>query len=438
MSATAKPITMTRLFVFFLPLGLSASLVTISHVIINSTLARSASPELIISTYAIALSLLGLTERLAVLLRQTCSALVRDKVSFRAMSGVSLYVLLSILSVGFLISYTPLGHWIFLFGFGVEEQLLTPILDVYRILMFVSLFSGIRCLYHGVIISNMKTMWLTIGMAVRLLVMSLMATYFIITDSITSGQAGAIIFLVGMIVECLISFFEGRRLVKKALPEKLETHTIEKKQQVFHFFRPILYSSIIAVIIGPAINAMLGKSTDLKLAIASYAIAASLAALFLSFFSYMHQIILNFYRQEPDLVKRFSLMLGFIPGILLCILGFTSLGEWFLQHVMGTSGRLLEESLKALRVFTLFAFIHPWLDMANGLLMLRAQTSIMVWSQLGNVIFTLITLITLVVVMPSWNGMIGAFGLSVGMAAELLVVIVFLRIIAKRSNILVK
>lgn len=83
-------ITYRQLLSFFIPLGISSALVTISHVIINSTLARSAHPEFIIASYALPMSILGITERPAVLLRQTCSALVRDRVSFRAMSLVSL------------------------------------------------------------------------------------------------------------------------------------------------------------------------------------------------------------------------------------------------------------------------------------------------------------------------------------------------------------
>ncbi|SCW59301.1 hypothetical protein SAMN04487970_101857 [Paenibacillus tianmuensis] len=39
-------ITFRQLLAFFVPLGMSASLVTISHVIINSTLARAAPPKL--------------------------------------------------------------------------------------------------------------------------------------------------------------------------------------------------------------------------------------------------------------------------------------------------------------------------------------------------------------------------------------------------------
>ncbi|UUZ80002.1 hypothetical protein LJK88_34115 [Paenibacillus sp. P26] len=133
-------ITYRRLLAFFIPLGISASLVTISHVIINSTLARSAHPEIIIASYAAPMSILGITERPAVLLRQTCSALVRDRISFRAMSLVSAYVLGAIFIMGGIISYTPLGAWVFTHLFGAEPELVGPMVQVYRVLMFVSIF----------------------------------------------------------------------------------------------------------------------------------------------------------------------------------------------------------------------------------------------------------------------------------------------------------
>ncbi len=190
-------VSFKQLSAFFLPLGVSATLVTVSHVIINSTLARASSPETVIASYAIALSLLGITERPAILIRQTCSALVRDRLSFRAMASIAFYVFACLLIFGALVSYTPLGKWIFLGIFGVNPSLLDPIVHVYRIMMFVSLFSGIRCLYQGIIIFNMRTKWLTIGMVIRLLVMACISYYYIAVGGIDSGNAGAVIFFGG-------------------------------------------------------------------------------------------------------------------------------------------------------------------------------------------------------------------------------------------------
>ncbi|GAA4862720.1 hypothetical protein GCM10023310_47650 [Paenibacillus vulneris] len=433
MNTQEQKVTFRQLLAFFIPLGVSASLVTISHVIINSTLARSAQPEVIIASYALPLSILGLTERPAVLMRQTCSALVRDRISFRAMSVISWYILACIMLLGALICYTPIGKWVFLHFFGAEPSMIQPMVEVYQILMFVSIFSGLRCLYHGIIIFNMRTKWLTIGMVIRLVAMYLLSLYFIHTDQVNSGRVGAILFLTGMMVEAAVSIWEGRSLLKK-IPEKKPDHPIEKPKQIFHFYRPLLYSSVIAVIVGPAVNAFLGKTTDFQLAIASFAIAGSLTNLVQSFFSYIHQIVLNFYRKDAKAVMRFTFVLAFIPSILIALLSYTPVGPWFMENVMGVNERLMHASLDTLRVFMITTLVFPWLDFGNGMIMLRGETKVMIWSQAANVSVTLISLVLTIVLTPGWNGMVGALAQSLGLAAEASVVWLVLRQVLKSSD----
>jgi hypothetical protein len=423
---------MGRLFAFFIPLGLSASLVTISHVIINSTLARAAEPETVIASYAIGLSMLGIIERPAVLLRQTCSALVRDRISFKAMSAVAACLLIGMFLTGLVISYSPAGRLLFRHLFGVGDAMVEAIIHVYRVLMFVSIFSGIRCLFHGIIISNMRTKWLTIGMAIRLAAMYALSLVFIKTGNVTSGQVGAIIFLVGMVIEAGLSYWEGARLVR-TLPLKKEGHDIERSGQIFKFYRPLLLSSFIAVVIGPAINAMLGKTQDFELAIASFAIASSLTQLVQSFFSYMHQIALNFYRKDSALSVRFVTLCAFVPTILIGIVGYTPLGPLFMEHVMGVNERLMEASLHTLRVFMFMTLVFPWLDFCNGVIMLRGHTKVMMLSQSANVAVTLLSLFVCIAAAPAWNGAIGALAQSLGLAGEFAVVLIALRALRSPS-----
>lgn len=120
MSQDNGPVSLRRLFLFFIPMGISVLLINLSHVIINGTLARSSNPEIILAGYALAMSLLVVTEKPAVLFRQTCSALVRDRTSFRAVRSVSFYVFGAALVFGGLVAYTPLGHWIFGWAYGAD------------------------------------------------------------------------------------------------------------------------------------------------------------------------------------------------------------------------------------------------------------------------------------------------------------------------------
>jgi progressive ankylosis protein len=424
-------LSMKSLFIFFIPLGLSASLMTLSHIIINSTLVRADNSEFILASYAIAMSLFGITERLGNLLRQTCSSLVRDKSSYKLMSHFSFYLIAGLMLVAISVAYTPAGNFIFAKIFGAKADMVDDIKGIYQVLIFVTIFSASRCLAQGIIIYNRQTKWLTIGMVIRLAAMYLLSLYFIQTDNIT-GVSGAIIFLIGMMIEFLISFIEARSLVRK-MPEKHELQ-IESKKSILKFYSPLMLSSVIVVAIGPAINVYLGKTANIELAIASYAIAMSVTQLILSFFLFFHQIVINFYGEHNSIVKKFLFLIGFTPFILVGILSYTPLGGLFLEHVIGVNGRLLDASVQVLKVTMLMALVFPFVDYFNGLLMFYKRTKITIYSQSANFVVTLIALIIGVKYVAQWNGAIGAIGLSLGLLAELIVVGFFVQAIERKEG----
>lgn len=421
-------LSIKTLLFFFIPLGLSASLVTLSHIIINSTLARSNEAELIIASYAIAMSLFAVTERLAVILRQTCSTLIRDKRSFKIMTHFTFYIISSLLVVSVVIAYTPIGNFIFSTIFGAKANMVEQIVGIYQVLIYVTIFSGLRCLTQGIIIYNRQTKWLTIGMAIRLTAMYILSLYFIQSGNI-NGKTGAYIFLVGMMIECLISVIEARFLVRKMPDAASSKDNIDSKSQIFRFYSPLMFSSLITVLIGPLINVFLGKTEDITLAIASYTIALSITHLFLSFFSYTHQIVINFYKDHEAKVKGFTFIISFIPFLLVGLFCYTSMGGFVLEHLMGVSGRLLDASLQTLKVFMIMALVFPFVDFFNGLLMLQKQTKVTIVSQSANLLITFIILFIGVKFAGGWNGIIGALAQSIGLVAELIVVaIIFNRL----------
>lgn len=418
MTTTNELVTLRRLYLFFIPMGISVLLINLSHVIINGTLARSDNPEIILAGYAIAMSLLAVSERPGVLLRQTCSALVRDRISFRAVRRVALYVFGASLTFGGLVAYTPLGHWIFGIAYGADAIVEREAIHVYSALMFLSVFSGIRCLYQGVIIYRMRTRWLTIGMIFRLLGMFLLSQFFLHVG-VTSALQGSIIFVFGMIIEASISWIESTRLLKK-MPEKAENCEITKPKQVLTFYSPLLYSSLIVVWILPIMNVLLGTTERGTLAVASFAVAGSLMNIVLGFFTYFHQIALLFVKSHPFLVRKFTLTLGFIPPFLMLLLAFTPIGAWMFSHVLGVKGDLLDACIHALRGFFPFVLIFPWLDTLNGIIMAHGETKLMFRSQICNAVVTGLIIVLLTLVLPHWSGVLGSLAQSGGLIAELI------------------
>jgi hypothetical protein len=96
-------------------------------------------------------------------------------------------------------------------------------------------------------------------------------------------------------------------------------------------------------------------------------------------------------------------------------------------HVIGANERLMDESLRTLRLFMLMTLAFTWLDFGNGLLMLRRQTRVMLVSQTANMTMTVLMLIALIALTPGWNGMVGALAQSLGTVAELTVVAIAVR-----------
>jgi hypothetical protein len=426
---------MRHLVFFFIPLGIAACLTTLTHLIIHSTLSKADHPEPVIASYAIGMSLLALLERPALMIRHMSAAVVRDNVSFRAVSGVMwLYVLAATL-FGTIISYTPVGTLFFTYIFRANPEIIPEIILAFRFLMWVSVFSCIRCLYHGIIISQFQTKWLTIGMIIRIIGMFALAQWFVESGSIHGGYVGAVIFATGMAIEMLVCYLEGRRLVAR-FPEQLPATTITTRSSAFQFFRPLLFSSFIVVTVPPVLNGVLGQTTNVELSIASFAVASTLFQLVMSFFTYIHQMVINYYPTSPALVRKFQWIVAWIPGLLMIGISWTQFGPWLLGEVLGFGGRLLPAILEVLRAFTALAFLLPWIDYGNGFLIVWKQTKGFLFTQSSNAIAAIVTLISLMILVPNWNGTIGALALTLGSTAELGVIIYLLSL--ERNKLVMK
>ncbi len=214
------------------------------------------------------------------------------------------------------------------------------------------------------------------------------------------------------------------------MPEKEEDCDITMPKQVTAFYNPLLYSSLIVVWLLPILNALLGTTERGTLAVASFAVAGSLMNLILGFFTYFHQIALLFVKSHPALVRQFTLMLGFIPPLLMLIMAFTPIGSWMFSHILGVKDELLDACIHALRGFFPFVLVFPWLDTLNGIVMANGETKLMFGSQLANAIITALSIILLVLLLPSWNGVLGSLAQSGGVIAEL----VFLAWLFRRAH----
>lgn len=412
-------ISYRQLCAFFIPLGVSASLTSVTHVIINGTLSRGDNAAFIIACYAIAMSLFSIIERPMIVFRQTSSALVTDKVSFKLLSTFFIYVLGVIMLISSVIAFSPLGKWIYIDIFGATNDMVEAISITFKVIILVIVFSGIRGLYQGIIITQLATNWLTIGVVARLAAMFLTAYLFVVFDLISSAS-GAIIFLIGMLIECLVSVYKGDSLLRKGLNVVNPSHLV--KADISRFYFPLMYYFLLQTILTPVIYILLAKSKDIEMSIASFALAFSITNLILGFFMYTHQLVLQFYAENKKKILKFVVFASIIPTLLLCLLCYTPLGMAFMQGIMGADEKISLATITVLKFFIIKTLVFPWVDFLNGFLMLRRQTNKMLFAQIGNLIVVVVTMLLLNKLSPYLGGVNGALAASLGELAGLVIV----------------
>ncbi|WP_082234938.1 hypothetical protein [Halobacillus massiliensis] len=409
-----------QLNAFFIPLGFSASLTAITHVIINGTLSRGDNAAFIIACYAVAFAIFGIIERPVIVFRQTCSALVKDTRSFKKLAVFMIWPLAFIMMICLLMIYSPFGEWVYVQLFNADETMVYTISVTFKVILFVIVFSGIRGLYQGIIISHLKTKWLTIMVVIRLSAMLSAAYLFVLFDYVTSAT-GAILFLTGMVIECLISIWKGHQLLD-ADAEGTKTSSLNNRE-ISKFYFPLVFYFVIQTILVPVIYVFLSKTEDIEMGIASFALAFSITQMLLSFFMYTHQLVLQLYEENKQKVFRYITVISVIPTVCLAFLCYTPIGLWFMNSVMGAEEELTLTTLAVLQFFMIKTLVFPWIDFLNGFLMLHRETHRMIAAQLLNLLVVTGALLTLVYFFPSWNGVNGSIAASLGELSCLILVL---------------
>lgn len=413
-------LTYKQLILFFIPLGISSSFTSITHVIINGTLSRGENAAFIIACYAVAMSVFGIFERPVIIFRQTASALVHDKRGFRLLIQFMIRALIIITGINLIISYTPIGSWLYIHVFNANTDMVQAISETYKILSIVMIFSGIRGVYQGLIINDHSTKWLTIGVVSRLIGMLVLSSVFVKIGFITS-MSGAFLFLFGLLIECFISFYKGHSLLKHDIPEEHSFKLLN--QDISRFYFPLVAYFFMQTVLTPIIYILLAKSSDIEMSIASFSLAFSITNMILGFFMYTHQLVLQYYGgKDNQKIIYFIVVLSLIPTVLLSLLCYTPMGMLFMKHVMGADQALSIETIAVLKFFIIKTLLFPWVDFLNGFLMLKRQTNKMLFAQGGNLVIVTISLWIFVRLWPHLDGINGSIAAALGELAGFIIV----------------
>jgi len=200
---SSKVIDNRVILTFFAPLVITSFINSLSRPVIDSGLARTISPEIAISAYAVAWGLgIIVVSPLMSFHQVPLNFIIENNYShIKSVKKFALYTGVTLSGIIAIMSFTPLGYYILLNIIGVNELITSIAVDVLKIMSLLPLVMVIRQYYWGIFMKNHKTKYISLGKIINLI--ALTVTIFLVNLFHISNPA-----IVGIIAKISSEVFE--------------------------------------------------------------------------------------------------------------------------------------------------------------------------------------------------------------------------------------
>lgn len=407
-------------FFFFIPLGASFFLISITHSLFNAALARLPSPEIYLAGFNIAKSLLQVLQNPVAMIRQTMAALVYDSKSYHKVKKFILTLVSIIVLIFAILAFTGGARFIFSHFMGVEGKVLDQAIIILRVFIFFPAAVSLRNFMQGVAIKFRKTILTPIATGARVTFVAMIVLFIDKLMFIPPGILAGLMFLGAIVTEALVMFL-GVRFSIKDIPTSIDRLSIGKPESykkelsyrmIMTFFAPLMITSFINSLAKPIIDSGLARTISPEIAISAYAVAWGVGVTIVSPLMMFHQVPLNFIETEEDKepVKRFALYLGIGSSLILGIIGFTPVGYYILENLIGVTEEICVMSKDVLKIMTLLPMVVVVRQYYWGILMKKHMTKYVSMGKIVNLIALTLTIIIATLLKPSNPAVVGIVG----------------------------
>ncbi len=406
--------------IFYVPMAVTSILMMTTHSLFNAALSRLPSPEIYLSAFAVAKSLMHIFEAPIMMVRQTVSTLVYNAKSYYKLKRFFMILTLLTITVMGIISLTTLSNWIYLNIFSVKGRILNEAVTILAIFTLFPAAAALRNFMQGIAVKLDRTPLFTIATLTRLIYVFILV---LIVDKITflSGAVFAgLMFFTAVGLEGIVIYI-GVKISEKDIPGKL--NKIWKKENkktvknishsyIFRFFWPLIITSIIHMTATPLVNMGLARTVKPEIAISAFAVAWSLGLFFLSPAFMYHQQVINYYddnRENIRSIKKFGLLMGIVMTVTLGTVAFSGIGYYILRNWIEATEEISILALDVLRLMIIMIPIIILREYFWGVLMKKDKTRFVSKAKVVNLVSIIITIITFLAINPSNPAIIGVF-----------------------------
>lgn len=435
--ATDGSVSYRRLITFFLPLAATPFLISMTHNIINATLARLPSPELTLAVFTVVKSFSNAIKAPVLVSGQVSTALADSRQSYRVSTGFVWSVAGGFFLILVALGYTPLGGLFLRAVMGLEDP---EAIDVgyraMRITAFLPLTEVTRDSNRGILIARQRTTFVSVGTAARLVAILMFVVWAVRSRTDAGIEVAALTWTGGLAIEALVVLgalfilFGSPIRAAEGVPRRNDrTVTI---RYVAAFFLPLAFMITVRAALQPLVQAGIARGAESATrALAVYGVSWGLVLNILAPLVLLHNVAMVFApgRKDPSwpIVARFCAATGAAMTGILLVLGLTPAGVFLLRRVLGVSAQIAAESNQAVLAFCLLPLFWSTREAYWGVMMRRHRTGGIAVGKAVNVAAMTLAMVLLfgplgglVTIPPS---VVGAVSLTVGEAVETAVVI---------------
>jgi Na+-driven multidrug efflux pump len=352
--------TTRRLLLFFIPLALSSSLMTLEPLIINTALSRAPRAELTLAAYDVMFGISLVIEAPVIMLVSASTALSGTKAAFRRLTRFSLALGVGVVAVAFLVALTPLYGWLVRDVMNIPA----PVAEVARpALIIMSIWSlpiAWRRFLQGVLISHDRTPIVTLATVVRL---TGLAVTLVIGGRLMPERmlvVGAIAMQVSVLAEAIFVTPPALAVVREMPADDPDNGGSIGWRTLFSFYEPLAIMTILRQMSRPVVSAGIAAAQLPQLSLAAWSVILSVVLLPYGATSGLEQVAIAKGRTPAALarVQRFVWGVGVTLAGGMALIAFTPLVDLLVGGLFDLTPELKPLVVTGLRVMAVMPLLQ--------------------------------------------------------------------------------
>jgi progressive ankylosis protein len=371
-----EKLTYRRILLFWVPLALTWLMMAIEQPFLIAFIARLNDAKFNLAAFGIAGSFAMIIESPIIMLMSASTALVTGRNSYRELKKFTDILNTGITGIQLIFLIPPVFNFVVIRLMEVPEEIARIAHIALIIFLPWAASIGYRRFYQGILIRSGLTRRVTYGTMVRL-------TVIVITGLVLymSGVRGAYVGAGAMSLAVLIEAIATRIMVSRTLKALLQREDTENGKSdlrsIAKFYYPLALTSILSLGVHPFVTFFLGRSYMAVESLAVLPVVSSLVFIFRSLglsFQEVNIALVGKEKQNYKKLRNFTAYLGISVTVLISVLAFTPLSDFWFINVSGLSAELAALAYLPLKIMIILPALTVLLNFQRSSLIINGTT----------------------------------------------------------------